>query len=116
RKLEASLSAAGSSLSRPAADTLYVYRSGRDELLESLDPVNISNAVPRIPAVYDKNDNAYHFYLIGNLSWIINPDSNISLYLVPNVNNGIIRENLLFNEQAADSLQPRIIVTHTNTK
>lgn len=117
QKLKTSLSGKGPNLTRPASDTLFLYRAGgdKDELLKTLDPVN-SSRVPRIPAVYNEDDNAYHFLLTANLSWIINSNSNLSLYLVPNVNNGIIREGLLFNNRASDVLQPKIIVTHTNTK
>jgi hypothetical protein len=115
QQLEASISQAGPHAVRPPNDTLKLYLSGADELLESLDPGN-GRPQSYVNGIYGKTDSAYHFNVTRQIGWIFSPDSSRSFYIVPNFTDGIIRSSLLYNSKAAGHDVPKIIITHTHNK
>jgi hypothetical protein len=105
KRLEESLAAAGPHIVRPSIDTLRFQFAGTDELPQLINTGGVQGL-----AVYNKADSSYHFRLTGILPNIENADSSLFLYITPGKNNGIIRSNLLFNNQAGKA-SPKIIIT-----
>lgn len=112
-RLEESISQVGSGGVRPNPGLLYIHIVEGDELPQSLDPG--SPLSQEAIGTYNEEDQAYHFdltrYVKGQFFDSIDPS--LTFYITSGTNDGVIRSNIIFNEEASEKT-PKVIVTSTN--
>ena len=107
-----SISQAGENTVRPSAGPLRLHLVEGDELPQSIDPGS-----PIAGGNYSEKDQAYHFNLTNLISqgFFQQADSSLKLYITQRTNGGVIRSNLLFNNQSGEN-SPKLIITSTNNR
>lgn len=107
--MDQSLSSSSSTATRPSTNLSELYLLDPQILSES-----IGNSTPLATGEFSTADSAFHFNIteLVNSTIIDGLDANQRFYITLNSDSGIIRSSLFFNETAAESKRPRLIITY----